>query len=54
MTTLESFPYNPGLPSVKDKEGRGEKGGPSKKGRKERQEKQEKWSQVSPYNKIRD
>lgn len=44
MTTQESFPYNPGLPSVRDKEREGEKGEPSRKGRKERQEKQEKWN----------
>ena len=44
VTTQESFPYNPGLPSVRDKEGQKEEGEPGRKGRKERQEKQEKWN----------
>ena len=47
VTTQESFPYNPGLPSVRDKEGRKEEGEPGRKGRKERQEKQEKWNSWS-------
>ena len=46
VTTQESFPYHPGLPSVKDEEGQEEKGQTRQKNRK-RQEKPEKWNSWS-------
>jgi len=44
VTTQESFPYNPGLPSVNQGEGEGKRREPGRKQRNERTEKQEKWN----------
>ena len=43
VTTQESFPYNPGLPSTNDMED-GRRRSPDRRGMRGRTEKQEKWN----------